>query len=229
MVKLNLRNWLVPSVLAMIFAATSALFVFIKVAGEVVEGDTGKIDLLILLWLRVPGEPTHPLGTIWLEDFARDITALGSLPVLGLFVLIAMVFLLLIGQRFFALFMLISTVGGTFIVTVLKEVFGRSRPTLMSDVMYVDSASFPSGHAMLSAVVYLTLGALIARLVPGIALKLYVMTIAVILTGLVGLSRVYLGVHWPSDVLAGWAAGAAWALGGGALAQSIRLGNVEKQ
>lgn len=224
MVKLNLRNWLVPSVLAMIFAATSALFVFIKVAGEVVEGDTGKIDLLILLWLRVPGEHTYPLGPIWLEDFARDITALGSPPVLGLFVLIAMVFLLLIGQRFFALFMLVSTVGGTFVVTILKEVFGRSRPALMSDVMYVDSASFPSGHAMLSAVVYLTLGALIARLVPGIALKFYVMAVAVILTGLVGLSRVYLGAHWPSDVLAGWAAGAAWALGGGALAQSIQLG-----
>ncbi len=213
----------------MIVAATSALLVFVKVAGEVIEGDTGKFDLLILMWLRVPGEPTHPLGPIWLEDFARDITALGSPAVLGLFVLIATGFLLLIGQRFFALYMLVSTVAGTFVVTILKEVFGRSRPTLMSDVMYVDSASFPSGHAMLSAVVYLTLGALIARLVPGITLKLYVMAVAVILTGLVGLSRVYLGVHWPSDVLAGWAAGAAWALGGGALAQSIRLGNGGKQ
>lgn len=227
--RINLKNWLVPSVLAMIVAATSALLVFIKVAGEVIEGDTGKFDSLILMWFRAPGEPTNPLGPIWLEDFARDITALGSPAVLGLFVLIATGFLLLIGQRFFALYMLVSTVVGSFVVTILKETFGRSRPTLMSDVMYVDSASFPSGHAMLSAVVYLTLGALIARLVSGITLKLYVMAVAVLLTGLVGLSRVYLGVHWPSDVLAGWAAGAAWALGGGAMAQSIRLGNVGKQ
>ncbi|WP_411725636.1 phosphatase PAP2 family protein [Methyloglobulus sp.] len=229
MLMLILRNWLVFSVLAMIVAATSALLVFIKVAGEVIEGDTGKIDLLILMWLRVTADPSDPVGPVWLEDFARDITALGSPAVLGLFVLIATFFLILIGQRFFALFMLISTVGGTYVVTILKEVFGRSRPNLIPDGMYVYSASFPSGHAMLSAVVYLTLGALIARLVPSIALKLYVMAIAVILTGLVGLSRVYLGVHWPSDVLAGWAAGAAWALGGGAVAQSIRLGSVRQQ
>jgi undecaprenyl-diphosphatase len=117
--RINLRNWPILSVLAMIFAATSALLVFIKVAGEVIEGDTGKFDSLILMWLRVPGEPTHPLGPIWLEDFARDITALGSPAVLGLFVLIATGFLLLIAQRFFALFMLVSTVAGTFVVTIL--------------------------------------------------------------------------------------------------------------
>jgi undecaprenyl-diphosphatase len=223
------RNWLVLSVLAMIAAATSALLFFIEVAEEVVEGDTGKVDLLILMWLRVAGDPTDPLGPRWLEDFARDITALGSPAVLGLFVLITTVFFLLVGRRLFALFMLVSTVGGTYVVTILKEAFGRTRPNLMPDGMYVDSASFPSGHAMLSAVVYLTLGALITRLVPRMALKLYVMAIAVVLTGLVGLSRVYLGVHWPSDVLAGWAVGAAWALGGGAVAQSIHLGKVGKQ
>jgi len=229
MVMLNLRNWPALGVLAMIATATSALLFFIKVAGEVVEGDTGKIDLMILMWFRAAGDPTDPLGPIWLEDYARDITALGSPAVLGLVVLITTVFLLLIGQRFFALFMLVSTCGGTFAVSILKDAFNRSRPNLMPDGLYVHTASFPSGHAMLSAVVYLTLGALITRLVPGVALKLYVMAIAIILTGLVGLSRIYLGVHWPSDVLAGWAIGAAWALGGGAVAQSIRLENVGKQ
>jgi undecaprenyl-diphosphatase len=224
MVTFKLSNKIVLSVLAMFAAATSALVLFIKVADEVVEGDTRKIDLLILMWFRVTGKPNDPVGPLWLEDFARDITALGSPVVLGLFVVIATVFLLLIRQRFIALFTLVSTVLGTVIVTIMKELFGRSRPNLMPEGIIVYSESFPSGHAMISAVVYLTLGALISRLVHGVALKLYVMGSALILTGLVGLSRVYLGAHWPSDVLAGWAVGAAWALGGGAIAQIIRLG-----
>lgn len=229
MATIKLNNRLVLSVLALFAAATSALVLFIKIADEVVEGDTRKIDLLILMWLRVTGNPNDPVGPFWLEDFARDITSLGSPAVLGLYVVIATAFLLLIGQRFFALFTIVSTVLGTVIVTIMKEIFGRTRPNFMPDGIIVYSESFPSGHAMISAVVYLTLGALISRLVNGVALKLYVMAVALILTGLVGLSRVYLGAHWPSDVLAGWAVGAAWALGGGAIAQIIRLGNVVEQ
>jgi len=220
-----LGNWLVLSVLALTAAATSALMVFIKVADEVLEGDTHKMDIAIIMWLRTSGNPTDPLGPIWLEDFVRDITALGSPAVLGLYVLISVLFLFLSGQKRLSLFMLIATVGGTLAVSILKEGFNRPRPNLSPDGVYVYTASFPSGHAMVSAVVYLTLGALIARLVPGAKLKLYVMTVAFILSGLVGFSRVYLGVHWPSDVLAGWAAGAAWALGGGAIAQFFHLGN----
>lgn len=219
------RNWLVLSFLALTVAAASALLVFIKVADEVLEGDTHKMDTAILMWLRASGDPADPIGPRWLEDFVRDITALGSPAVLGLFVLISVVFLFLAGQKRLSLFMLVATTGGTLAVTILKEGIDRPRPNLSPDGVYVYTASFPSGHAMVSAVVYLTLGALIARLVPGNRLKLYVIAIAFILTGLVGLSRVYLGVHWPSDVLAGWAAGAAWALGGGAIAQFIHLGN----
>lgn len=223
-VMLTLRHLPVISVLTMVVAATSALLFFIKVADEVVDGDTGKIDLMLIKWLRVDGNLSDPIGPLWLEDFARDITALGSPPVLGLFVLITTLFLVLIGQRFFALFVLVSSVGGTFVVVVLKNLFGRTRPNLMPNGLYVYTESFPSGHAMISAVVYLTLGALITRLVPKITLKLYVIAVAMFLTGLVGLSRIYLGAHWPTDVLAGWAAGAAWALAGGAIAQSIHLG-----
>lgn len=220
-----LRNWLVLSVLALMAAAASALMVFVKVAGEVLEGDTHKMDTAIILWLRAADDPADPLGPVWLEDFVRDITALGSPAVLGLFVLITVVFLFLAGQKRLSLYMLAATAGGTLAVTILKEGFDRPRPNLSPGGVYVYTASFPSGHAMVSAVVYMTLGALIARLVPGARLKLYVMTIAFCMTGLVGFSRVYLGVHWPSDVLAGWAAGAAWALGGGAIAQFIKLGN----
>jgi undecaprenyl-diphosphatase len=223
----NLRNWLTLRILALTVAATSFLVFFIKVAEEVVEGDTHAIDRWILMRLREAGDPTDPLGPIWFEDFVRDITALGSPAVLGLFVLITFLFLFLAGQKGLSLFVLAATVGGTLAVTILKEGFDRPRPNFSPDGIPVYTASFPSGHAMVSAVVYLTLGALIARLVPGTKLKLYVITTAFILTGLVGLSRVYLGVHWPSDVLAGWAAGAAWALGGGAIAQFIRPGNKE--
>ena len=221
---LKATNFPILGILAMVVAATSALLFFIKVADEVAEGDTGKIDLKVIAWLRVNGNLSDPVGPLWLEDFARDITALGSPPVLGLFVLITALFLVLIGQRFFAVFMVASSVGGIFVVTILKDFFGRTRPNLMPNGLYVYTESFPSGHAMISAVVYLTLGALITRLVPKIILKLYVMAVAITLTGLVGLSRIYLGAHWPTDVLAGWAAGAAWALAGGAIAQVIHLG-----
>ncbi|NOT12799.1 MAG: phosphatase PAP2 family protein [Methylococcaceae bacterium] len=220
---LKLNNWPVLSVLTMVAAATTALSLFIKVAEEVVEGDTGKIDLLLIMALRADGNPTDPLGPRWVEDFARDITALGSPAVLGLFVLITAVFLLLAGKRRLSVFMLVATGLGTIAVTVLKEAFGRPRPQLMPDGVFIYTESFPSGHAMVSAVVYLTLGALIARLAPTTLLKLYIMMVAVILTGMVGFSRIYLGAHWPSDVLAGWAIGAAWALGGGAWAQVRHL------
>lgn len=214
---------LVPGVLAMIAAATAALSVFIKVAEEVLEGDTHNIDTRIIMVLRAAGNPADPLGPPWLEEAIRDITALGSPVVLGLFVVITALFLLLSGRRRLALFMLVATLGGTALVNVLKAAVARPRPELIPDGILVYTASFPSGHAMLSAVVYLTLGALIARLVPGKLLKLYIMAVAAVLTGLVGFSRVYLGVHWPSDVLAGWAIGAAWAFGGGAWAQIARL------
>jgi len=221
---LKLNNWPpVLGVLAMVAAATAALSVFIKVAEEVVEGDTHRIDMQIILWLRAAGDPNDPLGPKWLEDFARDITALGSPAVLGLIVLATSVFLLLSGKRWLALFTLFAAGGGTFVVSILKEAFARPRPQLAPDGLMVYMESFPSGHAMVSAVVYLTLGALIARLTPRPLLKLYIMTVAAILTLLVGFSRIYLGAHWPSDVLAGWAIGAAWALGGGALAQIMQL------
>jgi undecaprenyl-diphosphatase len=220
---LKLPNWPILSVLALVAAATTALTLFIKVAEEVVEGDTHKIDRGIILWLRDTDKPTDPLGPVWLEDSARDITALGSPAVLGLVVLISSFFLLLAGKRRLSVFILAAAGGGTLAVTLLKEAFARPRPDLTPEGLLVYTASFPSGHAMVSAVVYLTLGALIARLAPRRLLKLYVMTVALVLTGLVGFSRVYLGAHWPSDVLAGWAIGAAWALGGGALAQIMRL------
>jgi len=219
-----LRSWLEPRLLAVICAAASALWLFIEIAEEVVEGETRAIDEAILTTLRSAGDVTDPLGPRWLEEFARDVTAFGSPGILTLIVAATAVFLLLAGARRTSLFVVVATAGGALAVTLLKLSFGRLRPDIVPHEVYVSTASFPSGHAMASAVVYLTLGALGARLVARRRLKLYVLSVAVLLTGMVGASRVYLGVHWPSDVLAGWAAGAAWALACWGVAHRVHLG-----
>lgn len=209
----RLRGWLEPRILGLGALIAAALWLFIEVAGEVIEGDTEAVDTAILLALRRLGDAAHPLGPSWLEAAMRDITALGSPTVLGLIVAAVAVFLLLAGRLRAALLVLLATGGGGLGSMMLKRFFDRPRPDLFTHGDFVVSASFPSGHAMISAVVYLTLGALVARLLPSRRLKAYVMVVALLLPGLVGISRVYLGVHWPTDVLAGWAAGAAWALG----------------
>jgi undecaprenyl-diphosphatase len=146
------------------------------------------------------------------EEMARDLTALGGVAVLLLVTLAAVGYLRLIGQKYSALVVLAAVVGGQLCSTLLKIGFDRARPEMVPHAVTVYTASFPSGHAMMSAVTYLTLGALLARAHSGIAIKSYVLSVALILTLLVGMSRVYLGVHWPTDVAAGWAVGAAWAL-----------------
>lgn len=218
------RQWLELRFLGGVLAAASAMWLFIEVAEEVVEGDARAIDTAILMFFRTPADPADPVGPRWLEDLARDLTALGSPVVLGIIVGVACLFLLLAGRHRTSLFVLGATASGGIASTLLKLSFNRPRPDLVPHTLYVSSASFPSGHAMISALVYLTLGALVARLVRGRRLKLYVLSVAVLLSGLVGLTRVYLGVHWPSDVVGGWAAGAAWALGWWAAAQLIHLG-----
>lgn len=143
---------------------------------------------------------------------ARDFTALGSLGVLTLLVLAAIGYLGLTGKRHAALAVFVAVAGGQLLSTVLKVGFDRARPDIVPHGVFVYTASFPSGHAMMAAITYLTLGALLARVHEPVRIKMYLLAFAVLLTVLVGVSRVYLGVHWPSDVAGGWAIGAAWAL-----------------
>ncbi len=206
-----LKSWLEPRILAAIAAASSVLL-FLELAEEVVEGETRSVDRTILLAFRVDGTPDDPLGPRWLEEFARDVTALGSIGVLTMLTVATVGFLLLARRWQAALFVAAATGGGMLASTLLKLLFERERPDIVPHAAYVATASFPSGHAMLSAAVYLTLGALIARLVRDRRLKAYVLLSAAFLAVAIGVTRVYLGVHWPSDVLAGWAAGAFWAL-----------------
>lgn len=216
------RRWLEPRVLAIVVAVTATLWAFIRLAGEVARGDAGVVDMAILNALRAPGDPASPLGPAWFATGLRDITALGSPAVISLVVTIAAVFLLLAGRRRPALFVVLATASGGGLSTLLKHAFDRPRPSLFPPAETVYSASFPSGHALLSAIVYLTLGAMLARLAPRRSLKIYILGVALLLTGLIGFSRIYLGMHWPTDVLAGWAAGAIWALGWWGVAQLIR-------
>jgi undecaprenyl-diphosphatase len=188
----------------------SGIWLFCLIAGEVTEGDTQTIDQKLLLAMRHPGD-LSPIGPPELQDAARDVTAMGGVTVLTLLTLVTGGFLLLDGKRHMALFVYGSVAGGAIVDGVLKSLFQRARPDLVPHGAYVSTTSFPSGHSMLSAVTYLTLGALLARSQPRKRLKAYFLLLAALLTLSVGISRVYLGVHWPTDVLAGWTAGASWA------------------
>ena len=195
-----------------ILGVALALYGFAELAGEVVEGDSLRLDRAILLALRDPADPADPIGPRWFEEMARDMTALGSHLILGGATLAAAGYLLLSRQRGAALLLLAAIGGGMLLSQGLKLGFDRPRPDLVPHAVAVYTASFPSGHAMLSAVTWLTLGALLMRVQRRRRLKAYILSIAVLTTLLVGASRVYLGVHWPSDVLAGWCVGAGWAL-----------------
>lgn len=185
---------------------------FVELADEVLEGETRQIDEWIMLLLRNPEDLSDPLGPLWFEEMMRDITAFGSIIFLTLFSLAVVGFLLLKKKKGMAVYTTAAISGGLLLSTLLKHSFNRPRPDLVPHGSYVMSASFPSGHSMLSAVVFLTLGGLIARYTKPKQLKVYVLTLSIMATLMVGCSRVYLGVHWPTDVLAGWTAGSSWAL-----------------
>lgn len=206
-----------------------ASWAFLKIAGEVLDGDTRSVDLWILHLFRTGEQHLTPRGPAWMQEAMRDFTALGSPAVLVLTVSAVCGYLLMARQMAMACLALGSSVGGMAVGFVLKTLFSRARPDAVFHATVASGYSFPSGHAMMSAIVYLTMAALIARLAPRTRLRLYVMTAAATLTGLVGLSRVYLGVHWASDVAAGWAAGAAWALLCWMVAHRLHLGQERSQ
>ncbi|MGE0699812.1 MAG: phosphatase PAP2 family protein [Hyphomicrobiaceae bacterium] len=195
--------------LAVLMAAAA---LFLLLAANLHHSSLRSIDEHLLLALRTPGDPADPIGPRWLESVVRDVTALGSRFVLTFVVLAVTGFLALAGRGRRALAVLAFTVAGALLGETAKLGFGRPRPELVAHAVDVVSLSFPSAHAMQSSVVYLTLGALLARGQPRRALRAYVMGIAVLLAVMVGASRVYLGVHWPSDVVAGWSLGTAWAM-----------------
>ena len=211
---MSLRFWekIEFSVLAAGVIIAGGLWGFIEMAEIARQTSVHGLDTQILLAFREPGMPNDPLGPPWLEEAVRDITGLGSMVVLVMVTADAIFYLLLVRRGREALMVLIAVGGGQVLSSLLKLGIDRPRPELVSHLVHVQTLSFPSGHAMMSAVTYLTLGVMIAGITPGRITKAYVLFIAVLITLMVGVSRIYLGVHWPSDVLAGWCAGFAWAM-----------------
>jgi undecaprenyl-diphosphatase len=217
-------------VVATIFIIAASSFVFLKLVSEMREGETHAADEAILLALREPTDPSNPIGPPWVEAMFRDLTSLGSPVVLALITIAVVGYLWLERKRGTALFVVLAVVGGGLLETLLKFSFARPRPELVSHLVDVNSFSFPSGHATMATITYLTLGVLLSRVEERRRMKLYLLAVAIFVALLVGISRVYLGVHWPTDVLAGWCVGAAWALGCWLVATWLqRRGAIEQQ
>lgn len=228
-----LRNKLARTEFFIIFIAfivSGLVWGFIALADYAQSGASQQFDRTVLLSLRSKINTSDPLGPGWLEETARDFTALGSIPVLLWFAAAITGYLTLLKKYRIALLVLITTLGAIAISSGLKELIDRARPDLVPHATVVYTASFPSGHSMHSSSVYLTLAALLARVQARRRLKTFVLGFAIITILMVGLSRVYLGVHWPTDVFAGWTAGAGWALLCWLLARWLQQrGQVEKE
>ncbi|NBB51219.1 phosphatase PAP2 family protein [Rhizobium sp. CRIBSB] len=196
--------------LAALFVVALGVVTFIALAGDVAETEGLALDQTVLTWLQpVPGRPRGPW---WLQTAAIDLTSLGGISVLALFALIALAFLLILRKTLSATLLAVGLSGGVALSEGLKALFERERPPLAYQAVETLNASFPSGHALLSAVFYLSLGVMLTRAFPQRRLKAFIVGSAILITLLIGLTRVYLGAHWASDVVAGWSAGAAWAM-----------------
>jgi undecaprenyl-diphosphatase len=198
------------------FAAALLALIFMRLGSEVMEGDTHTFDMRLLLAAQSLGV-RYP----WLSAVMRDLSGLGSTAVLTLFTVATVGYLALVSARITAALVATSVGLGTVLVSVFKAGFARPRPDAAYAELIASDLSFPSGHASMSAIVFLTVGVLIAISRASLAERIYILTAAALLTFLVGLSRVALGVHWATDVLGGWAFGAAWAIGWLLLAHQI--------
>lgn len=208
----KLRSHVSAGFLVALGLVAALVWAFVELAEAVGGDETHSFDTQIMLLLRTPGDPSDPLGPAWIEELGRDVTALGGTGVLTFLIIAVSGFFWLNGNRRSTVVLLASVLSGIILSTVLKSGFDRPRPDLVPHGSLVYTASFPSGHSLMAAIVYLTLAVFVVRHIERRIVEGYVISLAVFIVVCVGVSRVYLGVHWPTDVLAGWAVGASWAL-----------------
>jgi len=202
----------IAALTALLIAAVGVM-TFVEVADDMTEADGQAFDQQVLAILRPHiDDPGRPWGPWWLKEAAADITALGGISVLGLFALIVVLFLLSQRKWLSSLLLTLGLAGGVALSEGLKAIFERERPPATMQAVETINASFPSGHALLSTVFYLSLAVMLTRAFPRRRFKAFVLGVGMTLALLVGLTRIYLGAHWASDVFAGWAVGAAWAM-----------------
>lgn len=196
---------------ALFAVLTLGLYAFIEIAEEMAQGEIRKLDEMLFLGLRMPGDPSTPLGPAWLQETAVEVTAIGGFPLIILTLAAVTGFFIVTRRYGAALYAVLAVGSGALLSQTTKQYYGRPRPDLVDHLDTVHTLSFPSGHAMVTTVAYLTLAAIVIGYLETRRARAYVLTIAVLVAVMVGVSRVYLGVHWPSDVAAGWALGSAWA------------------
>jgi undecaprenyl-diphosphatase len=196
----------------LVLAGAGALGFAVLLMDEIGHGRALKLDTTLLLALRQPGHLDRPIGPVWLQQSAIDISALGGFTLQWLLGAAALGFLIYVRRRAEAAWLGFSIVGASVLDTAFKLSLNRPRPELVPHLAKVSNASFPSGHAMISAAIYFTVAAMLAETQSRTAVRAYLMALAGVLVVLIGVSRIYLGVHWPSDVMAGWCLGSVWAL-----------------
>lgn len=196
-------------------AAAVAIAIFAQLAEGVLEGDTQGFDEAVLTWFQ-----TH--RTPGLNRVMLEITALGSGSVIIMVVLLASVFLWLTHHKWSVYVLLLVVFGSKLLNTMLKGGFGRERPSIVESITDVNSLSFPSGHAMSSIVAYGSIAYLISRLEPSWRLRYAIWIFVILLVLAIGVTRMYLGVHYPSDVIGGYLAGVAWVGLVAALIKAVR-------
>lgn len=211
----RLKSWatrLEARTLVLWIAVVGAPWLFLNLADEVGEGETDALDHRLLLMFRVPGDPSDPLGPRWLEEAVRDITALGGFTLLSVTLVAATLLLVFHERRREALVFAATVILAQVSSEVLKAIYDRDRPSLVTHGSHAYSQSFPSGHSVMAAATFFTLATVLASLESKKRTKALIYGLAITFVVSVGISRVYLGVHWPTDVLGGWALGASWAL-----------------
>ena len=227
---LNSAGWREFVLLLSFGAILGGILVFVSVTDLVLEGDLHETEIKWMRDLRSPEDLARPVGPGWLEHVSREVTVLGGGVVLTLIILVVAGYLLI--ERLYAstLLLLVAVAGGMLLTSVLKGYFDRDRPSVIPHLADTLFQSYPSGHSMMSSVVYLSLAVLLARAMERRRVKIYCVSVALLLTFMIGASRVYLGVHYPTDVIAGWAGGIAWALLCWVAAYSLeKRGKVEPQ